>query len=75
MAQHKTLTCITDTNSGDEAIYVDGVLKQTDVTIYACEIAEHAGTDPVLIRHEICELIDGLPWPEKLEDVPITEGN
>lgn len=68
----KVLTVLTEF-SGQEAIYVDGVLAFRDDTVYACDIVQQAGDGPVLIRHESCEFSgDHWEWPENLGDVPLS---
>lgn len=61
------IVVVTD-DSGDEALYVDGVLKAWDSTIYACDIAAIAGDAVVTISHTNAgrTLSD---WPKKLSDV------
>jgi hypothetical protein len=61
------IVVVTD-DSGDEALYLDGVLKAWDSTIYACDIAAIAGDAVVTISHTNAgrTLSD---WPKKLSDV------
>jgi hypothetical protein len=63
----KQIVAVTD-DSGDEALYVDGVLKAWDSTIYSCDIAALAGNAIVTISHRNVgrTLSD---WPKKLSDV------
>ena len=63
----KQIVAVTD-DSGDEALYVDGVLKAWDSTIYACDIAAIAGDAVVTVSHTNAgrTLSD---WPKKLSDV------
>ncbi len=61
------IVVVTD-DSGDEALYLDGVLKAWDSTIYACDIAAIAGDAVVTVCHTNAgrTLLD---WPKKLSDV------
>jgi len=61
------IVVVTD-ESGDEALYLDGVLKAWDSTIYACDIAAIAGDAVVTVCHTNAgrTLLD---WPKKLSDV------
>jgi hypothetical protein len=63
----KQIVAVTD-DGGDEALYVDGVLKAWDSTIYSCDIAAIAGNAIVTISHRNVgrTLLD---WPKKLSDV------
>jgi hypothetical protein len=65
----KTVTVVTETD-GQEALYVDGILKMHDETIYASDIAEYAGDGPILFRHvHVDYSTDAWTWPDKLEDL------
>jgi hypothetical protein len=61
------IVVVTD-DSGDEALYLDGVLKAWGSTIYACDIAAIAGDAVVTVCHTNAgrTLLD---WPKKLSDV------
>lgn len=61
------IVVVTD-DSGDEALYLDGVLKAWDSTIYACDIAAIAGDAVVTVCHTNAgrTLLD---WPKKLSNV------
>jgi len=61
------IVVVTD-DSGDEALYLDGVLKAWDSTICACDIAAIAGNAIVTVSHTNAgrTLLD---WPKKLSDV------
>jgi hypothetical protein len=63
----KQIVAVTD-DSGDEALYVDGVLKAWDSTICSCDIAAIAENAIVTISHRNVgrTLSD---WPKKLSDV------
>jgi hypothetical protein len=61
------IVVVTD-DSGDEALYLDGVLKAWDSTICACDIAAIAGDAIVTVSHRnVGKLF--LDWPKKLSDV------
>lgn len=70
----KTVTVVTEIE-GQEAIYVDGILKLREDNVYACDIAAWAGDEPIIFQHRTCdfELRNTdleWEWPEKIEDVP-----
>ena len=54
--------------SGDEAIYVDGVLVDHYCTIYACDIASAAGDGPIRFSHMLARP-PGTEFPERLDDL------
>lgn len=63
----KTLTIVIDEDSY-ECLYIDGKAwgSKGEMTVYACEIAEAAGDEPVLIRHVPIEW-EHKEWPDTLE--------
>ena len=61
------IVVVTD-DSGDEALYLDGVLKAWDSTIYACDIAAIAGDAVVTVCHTNAGRTL-LNWPQQLSDV------
>jgi hypothetical protein len=67
----------TDSDSLDQSLYVDGVLRFSDSTIYGCDIAEHTKGMPIVFTHV---KISGYStdsqtnWPESYSDlVPYIE--
>ena len=63
----KKITVVTNAVYGTEAIYLNGKLEFEDDIVYACDICEVAGSGPVILKHEVCEL-ESSSWPEILED-------
>jgi len=67
----------TDSDSLDQSLYVDGVLKASDSTIYGCDIAEHTKGMPIVFTHVIiADYFADLrtDWPESYSDlVPYIE--
>lgn len=73
MPEPRRLTLVTaDGPLGNQAIYVDGVLELADDSIYAGELADVAGDEPVRLE---CLLVEptGEPWPRGLDDLTIVE--
>ena len=63
----KLIQIAQDTNY-DEALYVNGKLVKQEITIHACEIAEVAGSDLVIIDFLHVEDSDD-EWPEDIQDL------
>ena len=63
----KTLAIVIDENH-DECLYIDGKAWSSTGAdaVYACDIAEAAGDEPVLIRHVLIDFAHG-EWPDSLE--------
>ena len=63
----KTLTIVIDEDAS-ECLYIDGKSWKAkgEMTVYACDIAEAAGGEPVLIRHVPIEFRHE-NWPDTLE--------
>lgn len=54
---------------GTEAIYLNGVLHSAGETVYACDIDEVAGGQPILFRHIAVTFPDCITeFPESLEE-------
>lgn len=64
--RNKHLTVVTCMESGHEGLYVNGDLVTQDSTIYACDIAEHAGDGPVNFSHVAVEM-QADSYPDKFE--------
>ena len=59
------------TESGEQALYVDGVLTSCDSTIYAIDIVQDVGGPGVLMTLEQWDLDScGNRWPQSIEDLP-----
>jgi hypothetical protein len=59
---------VTDADSGHEALYVGGDLKEQDVTIYGCEIARHVQGLTIQFSHVSVRMpVDVHSYPEKFE--------
>jgi hypothetical protein len=67
----------TDSDSLDQSLYVDGVLRFSDSTIYGCDIAEHTKGMSIVFTHvNIADYFADLrtDWPESYSDlVPYIE--
>lgn len=67
----KKVLMVTESQSGDEAMYIDGEKVLEQETIYACEIAEKVRGLAIELRHESVDL--GAVWtefPQRAEDLP-----
>jgi hypothetical protein len=63
----KTLTVVID-DDANECLYIDGKAWAStgDITVYAGNIAEASGDEPVLIRHVSIDFHHE-QWPDALE--------
>lgn len=60
---------VLDNGSNDEALYVGGELKDSDSTIYMCDLAKVTKGLVFEFSHVIVELPDGREWPERFEEL------
>jgi hypothetical protein len=67
-----TILTVVQDEDYEEALYVDGVLRANKTTMFASEIAEFAGDDPIIFRfaHAEGSIED---WPMNLEDLKLTD--
>jgi hypothetical protein len=68
---YKHIIVVTD-QDGNQALYLNGDLQVSDNTIYACDIAEHAGREPINFSHVNVELPEAQlcnDWPDKFEEL------
>jgi hypothetical protein len=67
----------TDSDSLEQSLYVDGILRASDSTIYGCDIAEHTKGMSIVFTHvNIADYFADLrtDWPESYSDlVPYIE--
>lgn len=63
----KKITVAIDTGSSNECLYVDGKAwkNRGESTVYACDIAEVAGNEPILFEHLMVDCPGD--WPTRLE--------
>lgn len=59
---------LTDEDTGCQALYVDGVLKYEDETIYACDIAAHTKNQQMTFEHDVVYLPHDGKWPRRYDD-------
>lgn len=68
----KTLTVLTDSDTGDECLYVNGNAWESkgEATVYATDIAKFAGGEPIRFEHHHVEMdwCDLATWPDLLDD-------
>ena len=73
--QVKHLVVVSDKDSGDECLYINGQAWEStgECTVYACDIDEAAGRQPVLFdRWTAIDVPDA--WPTKLVDLTFADG-
>ncbi len=59
------------TESGEQALYVDGVLTSCDCTIYAIDIVQDVGGPGVPMTLEQLNLDSrGNRWPQSIDELP-----
>ena len=70
----KNLTVVIDRDSSNECLYVDGKAwaSKGETTVYATDIAEVAGDEPIVFRHIQVDCPDD--WPDNLTDLKRTDG-
>lgn len=62
------LIVVTCSDSGHEALYVNGTLRHQDETIYATDIAEWAKDGPIQFSHMVLRMPDYVDdFPEQFE--------
>ena len=59
---------LTDEYTGCQALYVDGVLKYEDDTIFACDIAAHTKNQQMTFEHDFVYLPDDGKWPDRYDE-------
>lgn len=64
----KTITIVTELENYDQAIYINGILKYSQDSIYANEIAEFTNGEPVIIEAINVELAND-EFPEVLNTI------
>ena len=62
----KKVVVVTDVNSADQALYIDGEYTLSDHTIYAADIASQVGDEPFTLDAYSAES-DGELWPKRIE--------
>ena len=62
------VVCVTDEDSGQEALYVSGDLRFTDMTVYACDIARETDGMTIQLSHIVVGLPGEEQYPQRLED-------
>lgn len=66
----KKVLLVTDEESGDEAIYIDGKKVYEETTLYAVDIAEAIKGMEVTVEHHTIHLLDhGVEFPANAEDL------
>ena len=64
----KAIVVAHENSDGIQAIYVDGILKAYDETIYVSTILEFVTLDePITLRQLNVDLPEGADWPGTLE--------
>lgn len=71
---YKQIT-VASNEDANECLYIDGkAWKSTgEITVYACDIAEAAGDQPVLIEHRNVLWPNDQDWPDDLAVLPTEE--
>ncbi len=64
----KTIVVVTDLGTGHEALYLDGILNCSGVTIYARDINAVQNGDPICFRHFLVRLPLPVSWPQTLDE-------
>jgi hypothetical protein len=62
---------IVNDKSGDQALYVEGLLQEGDNTVYGCDVAQAAKGCPIQISTREVECAGD--WPEKLSDLVVVD--
>ena len=71
MSEEKILDVVVvlDEQFNHEALYVDGVLKNEDGTIYACDLATATEGKPMRLRHlTVCIENEEMSFPDDLDE-------
>jgi len=68
----KTLIIFSDTISGNQVLYVDDNLHESDETVYGCDLVAAAGRDPVRLVYREDEFPDSFQWPGSLIELERT---
>lgn len=68
----KEITVVINENA-DECLYINGKAWEStgETTVYATDIADAAGDEPILFRHVGVDW--DADWPENLSDLPTTD--
>lgn len=72
----KKILVAIDDDTSDECLYVDGVCWKSvgETTVYASDIAEVAGTEPIVFEHREVPMLEKLgkdwSWPKLAGDLP-----
>ena len=71
MSEPKTLTIVSDADSSDQCLYIDGnVWKSSDeITVYARDLHEASDGQPVVIEWRDARLDPDGDWPELLKEL------
>lgn len=62
------VVCVTDEDSGHEALYISGDLRFSDVTVYACDIARETDGMTIQLSHMTVGIPGKEEYPKRLED-------
>lgn len=68
----RRVVIVTDELSGDDAVYVDGVLLANDLNVYAATLGDWLRGMPAVIESRVANFGKGSesrPWPESLRDL------
>ena len=69
MSDPVLVVCVIDQESGHEAVYVGGELKDQDTTIYGHDIARVASGLTVQLSHVTVDLPEEMQYPQKFEEL------
>lgn len=62
------VVCVTDEETGHEAVYVGGDLMEQDATMYGCDIARLAQGMAIQLSHVSLRLPEQQEYPRRFED-------
>lgn len=62
------VVCVTDEETGHEAVYVGGELREQDATIYGCDIARVTSGMTIQLSHVSLRLPEHQEYPSRFED-------